>query len=69
MPDKNMVMIDTETLDKAFHMLLKLREHCLSDARRLEIDQRFDYQRRAAAKRARAAEVNAVMEAVAAAKD
>ena len=69
MPDKNMVTIDVETLDEAFRMLLKLQNHLLMDARRAEINQRFDYQRKAAAKRARAAEVDAVMKAIAAAKD
>ena len=64
-----MVMIDVETPDEAFHMLLKLQNHLLMDARRAEINQRFDYQRKAAAKRARAAEVDAVMKAIAAAKD
>lgn len=69
MPDKNMVMIDVETLDEAFHMLLKLQTHLLMDARRAEINQRFDYQRKAAAKRAKAAEVAVIMEAIAKAKD
>jgi len=65
METKAKILIDEETLEKAFHLLGKLEGHYRLKARKAEIERRNGCVQREAKYKAKAAEVNEILVAVA----
>lgn len=64
MDTSNKILIEEETLDKAYKMLDKLRRHYLRKAREVEIAKRDNWEQMEAMYEAKAAEVDKVLDAI-----
>lgn len=64
MDTSNKILIEEETLDKAYKMLDKLRHHYHIKARKAEIARRDNWEKREAMYEAKAAEVEKIMDAI-----